>query len=463
MNNRSKLPVLSRISPAKRNAVHKPLLASAVAVALAMGAFVNVAHAADDSLTWNGITLYGVIDGGFAHQTHGATLSPDFYPGLEYMISKNSNKSIDSFAPNGLSQSKLGLKGTEPVGGEFSVVFNAEMGFEPQSGHLADALKALSNQDGVALANQKSGADGSRAGQFLNGQEYFGVDSKNYGTLTFGRQNSLLLDNINNYDPMGGSYAFSIIGYSGTTAGMGDTEDTRLDDSLKYFYKTDMFHVGGLYEFGHVEGSPAQAWQGDLGFNTNGFSVDGIYAHKKDAIGAGALSAAQLLTHPADSLTATISDNTSYTLDASYVLQQAKFFGGYEHIRFENPGNPVAGPFYGLGGYLFSVVSNTTYNNAKILQVSWLGARYSFTSDFDLTGAWYHLDQNSYKGNGCSNNSAGSCSGSENVYSIMGDYRFTKHFDGYAGVAFSHVANGLSSGFLNTSTADPMIGFRFKF
>ena len=177
-------------------------------------------------------------------------LSPYFYPGLEYMISKNSNSSRTSFAPNGLSQSKVGLKGTEDIFvSGFSFVFNGELRCRvPQSGQLADALKSLTKNNGVPLAaNPKSGADGSRAGRrVLNGQEFFGVDSGDMGTLTFGRQNSLLLDNINAYDPMGGSYAFSIIGYSGTTAGMGDTQDTRLDDSLKYFYKVDMFHIGSL-------------------------------------------------------------------------------------------------------------------------------------------------------------------------------------------------------------------------
>ena len=142
---------------------------------------------------------------------------------------------------------------------------------------------------------------------------------------------------------------------------------------------------------------------------------------------------------------------------------QFKFFGGFEHIRFQNPSDPVAGPFNGLGDYLFSTVSNTAFNNAKVLQVYLFGARYSFTQKFDLTGAWYHLDQNSYKGNGCSDNSASQCSGTENVYSIMGDYKFTKRWDAYAGVAFSKVSDGLASGFLHTSTADPMLGFRFRF
>jgi len=47
--------------------------------------------------------------------------------------------------------------------------------------------------------------------------------------------------------------------------------------------------------------------------------------------------------------------------------------------------------------------------------------------------------------------------------SVLADYRFTRRFDVYAGIMFSHVANGLSNGFLNTSTIDPTVGLRFQF
>jgi hypothetical protein len=35
-------------------------------------------------------------------------------------------------------------------------------------------------------------------------------------------------------DPASGAYAFSYIGYNGTMAGGGDTENSRWDDALKY-------------------------------------------------------------------------------------------------------------------------------------------------------------------------------------------------------------------------------------
>lgn len=442
----------------------KSVLCASVLAAIAGTGFTAAAFAADDSLTWNGITLYGVVDIGVAYESHGAPLSQDFYPGLEYVIQKNSNKSITSVAPSGLSQSKVGLRGNEPLNDEFAFVFNAEMGFNPTSGQLADAPASLVHNNGVALANQTTAGDGSRAGQLFNGPAFAGFSSKDYGTLTIGRHNTVLLDNINKYDPMNGSYAFSPIGYSGLTAGMGNTEDARLDDSVKYTYKYDLFHLGALYQFGKTDSSPGEAWQGNLGFDYEGFSVDGVYGKKKDAIALGSLSAAQLTAGlPQNSLEATISDNESWTVLASYTNGPWKLSGGYEHIEYKNPSLPITAPFSGLGGYYISVLNNTAFPNTKDFEVSWIGLKYLITPDFDITGAAYHYNQDHYGAVACSNNSSGNCSGTEEFYSVRLDYRFNKRFDVYAGAMFSKVSDGLSNGFLHTSTVDPMVGFRFQF
>lgn len=446
---------------------------TALAGAVMAFAGASLAHAADDqSLTWNGITLYGTVDLAVTYQSHGAPYSQDFYPGLQYMIGKSSDKSVSAVTNNGLSQSKLGVRGNEPLNDEFAFVFNAEMGFNPASGKLADAPKSLINNNGVALANQKTAGDGSRAGQFFNGQAWGGFSSKDYGTLTIGRHVTLLGDAIGKYDPMNGSYAFSIIGYSGLTAGMGDTEDVRLDDSVKYFLKSGAFHGGAMYQFGKSDASPGEAWQGDLGFDYEGFSIDGLYGKKKDAIALGSLSAAQIASGlPSNSLAATISDNESWTIAASWTGGPFKVSGGFEHIDFSNPSLPVAAGFAGLGGYWISVTNNTAFPKDKEFEVSWIGLKYNFDKDFDVTGAWYHYDQNTYGTSACvsaaTGNPAttipGTCSGTENVYSVRFDYRFNKRFDVYAGAAWSKVEDGLANGFLHTSTVDPTIGFRFNF
>ena len=444
--------------------VKKSVLCAAIVASIAGAGFANVAQAADDgTLTWNGITLYGTVDVDVSYQNHGAPLSQDFYTGLAYLVQPYSNKSITSIGPNGVSQSKIGVKGKEEIVEGLSGIFNLEMGFLPTSGNLGDALKSLTHNNGVALSSRTTAADGARAGQVFNGVAYVGLESKAWGTLTAGRNNSVPLDNVIKYDPMGASYAFSLIGFSGAAGGGGDTENTRLDDSLKWTYKHDWLRLTGLYQFGKSDSSPGEAWQGDIGVDYQGFSGDLSYSHKKDAIAAASLSAAQVLTLPHNSLAATISDNTAYQLAASYTWGPWKASGGYEHLKFENPDLAVAAPFSGLGGYDFSVVNNAAFPHPKIQEISWLGLKYLFNKDFDVVGAFYHIDQSAFGAVSCSNTSAGNCSGTENVYSLKFDYRWTKRWDAYAGVMYSKVSDGLASGFLNRSVTSPTLGVRFQF
>ena len=103
--------------------------------------------------------------------------------------------------------------------------------------------------------------DSSVAGQLFSGAAYLGFASPTYGSFTVGRNVTLLADGIGKYDPMGAAQAFSLIGYSGTTAGGGDTEDRRLDQSVKYSAKYDWLHVGALYQFGGSTGAVNTGYQ----------------------------------------------------------------------------------------------------------------------------------------------------------------------------------------------------------
>ena len=432
----------------------------------ALSAFLN-----HDDLTYAGITLYGTIDLGLVHQTHGAPLSDSQQSGVEYVVSKNSNKSINTLAPNGLSASKIGLKGDIKIAEDLSVVFKLETGFNPTSGMISDGPKSLVANNGVPLKEQTSNSDSSRAGQVFQGAAYGGVSSKKWGALTVGRQNNLQTDALGKYDPQGGSYAFSLIGYSGVMVGGGNTQNARLDSSVRYGNQWGPARAATLYQFGN--GNEGNAYQlnlgtdfslSDLGLGNYGkLSFDAFYTQKNGAVSASSLSAAQVLTSPTGSLAATISDNTAYTLMAKYTLNPVNLYAGYEHIRYENPSSPLRAGTTGLGGYLLSVVNNHAYTNNKTLAISWLGAKVAITPKLDLTGAYYHYSQNSYKGNGCQDNSTSSCGGSLNATSLSLDYKVSKRLNLYGGAMFSQVKDGLSSGYLHTSSADPMVGMRYNF
>src|ERR1700759_3869955 len=122
------------------------------------------------SLTFGGITLYGTIDLGIAYLSHGAPLSPTWGPGLPYFVQSYSNRSILTIGGNGLSQSKIGLSGVEPLGfGDFTGVFLLETGFDPWSGRLVDAAGSLVADNGRPASTKISSGDSSREGQPFQG------------------------------------------------------------------------------------------------------------------------------------------------------------------------------------------------------------------------------------------------------------------------------------------------------
>lgn len=432
--------------------------------------------AADGSLTWKGVTLYGGVDLGVAYQSHGTPLNTDYGPGLEYMVSKNGNKSLVSFAPNALSYSNLGIKGEEELFPGLKGIFNVQSTFVPTSGAISDGLRSQVENNGIALNKQTSNGDSSRAGQPFNGAAYIGLSSDTYGTLTVGRQNALTLDGVIAYDPMGASNAFSVIGYQGATAGVGDTEDARLDSTLKYRVNIGPVRAAALYQLeGYSSADQHSAYQFQLGTDYMGFSADAIYSQTYDAVSTSALSAAQLATAGVNpnGLSGTISDNWSYMLLGSYKFDESvlplKLMAGFEHIQFDNPDHPVGAGTSTIGGYDLTLVNNAAFTQNRVLEIYWGGGKWAVTPALDLIGAYYHEYQNSFFTNShhqevrCDNTSASSCAGNLDAFSLVADYKLSKRFDLYGGFMYSEVSGGLENGFLFSSSIDPTVGARFRF
>ena len=313
---------------------------------------------------------------------------------------------------------------------------------------------------------------------------------------TFGRNVTILADGIAKYDPMGAAQAFSVIGYSGTAAGGGDTEDRRLDQSIKYVAKYGPIHLGALYQFGSYSGSKDTGYQVQLGFEAAGLSADAYYFKKYNAIAVSALSAAQVATITnncnADStavpppspvrcysvntaLSGTNSDNKTYMVTALYnfgAVVPLKLYAGYEHIAFDNPTNLLPPGTTIIGGYQLALVNNNPYPKQKTLQIAWGGLKWNFTKDFEFTAAVYGYKQNNFASSAaaitaCATdkrlNSA--CDGT--LYAVSGllDYKLTKRFDVYFGSFYNGVRDGLANGYLPNAKTNiaTTLGARFKF
>jgi len=441
----------------------------------------------DCPLTWRGITLYGVYDVGVGYSSHGANFNGAYAQGVQELIAKSSQGAKYQFVPNGLTQSSVGVKIREEFAPGWAFVGDANAAFDPVTLQLANGPQSLVQNNNKTIGNQNSSSDSSRAGQWDNTRGYVGLSNTAFGTLTVGRHYSLTNDAVSNYDPMGGAYAFSLIGNSSTyVSGFGDTELARFNTSLKYQVAYNNLRAGALWQFGGYDlgnGSDG-AYQFDLGGDFGGFSLDGVYSYARDAVALSAYSANPL---PAgvglDDLKATLADINSGLLVGKYTFGPFQAFGGYEYSRFSPPSDKYPAGFTSLGGYtvLPSGVNTTSYIDNKILQVAWVGAKYAIRPDLDVTGAYYYAQQNDYRPAGsaaavCGPNTkaavAGAspqgtlntyCAGALNVGSAMLDYRPFKRVDLYGGFMYSIASGGIASGYIHSNNFAPTAGLRISF
>jgi predicted porin len=445
-------------------------------------------------LTWQGITIYGVVDMGFGWQSHGAPFDPRSAVAASYLIQKQNKSALWSPAPNALSNSTIGIKGTEPIGENLSAVFALDTGFDPYSFRFSNGPGSIAANAGVPQDLQTAYSDSSRAGQWYNGQGYAGISSPTYGTLTVFRQNSLTLDAVFDYDPFGASYAFSPIGFQGITCGGGNTENCRHSTSLKYRVEAGQFRAAALWQFGGYGENNASngAYQfqagGDITTWEKGvLSVDAIYSNVRDSVslalapGSNDAFGTPIPPFLPQTLTATISDNRAAMFVAKYTTGALKLYAGYEYIQYMAPSDPqtaftdIAGNFLCLGCAAFN---NTNINNTafgvnglgdKIFHVIWTGAKYGVTDEVDVIAAYYHYIQNSYFGTAaggpapCSSAAHPQCAGTFDAISAAVDWRFAPKGDLYFGLMFTQVDGGLAFGFLQRNNVDPTVGLRFRF
>src|SRR4030088_3015822 len=448
----------------------------------------------DCQLTWQGITVYGAIDAGFGWQSHGAPWDPRSAVLASYLIQKQNRSPLWSLAPNAWTNSFIGIKGTEPIGGNLSVVFALDAGFDPYSLRFSNGPGSVAANPGIPQNLATAYSDSSRAGQWFNGQGYVGVSSPTYGTLTVFRQNSLTLDAVFDYDPFGASYGFSPIGFQGITCGGGNTENCRNSTSLKYRVNVGQFRAAALWQFGGYAQNNASngAYQFQAGadiptWGKGALSVDAIYSYVRDSVslalapGTNDANGVPIPPFLPQTLTATISDNSAVMLVAKYAIGPLKLFAGYEHIRYMAPSDPqtaftdISGDFLcqGCDAFNHTNINNTAFGvnglGDKTLQVMWAGAKYAVTENLDVIAAYYHYIQNSFFGTPtggptpCSGAEHPQCAGTFDAISAAIAWRFAAKGDAYLGFMFSQVNGGLAFGFLQRNNIAPTAGLRFRF
>jgi predicted porin len=469
-------------------------------------------------LTFYGITLYGMLDAGLGWQSAGSGFNGSAPQNVSELISKASKNAYFGGIQGGLGgYNYVGLKGEQALGvADLKGIFNINTNFSPLSGQLSNGPASLQQNSGLAVFNQNTNGDSSRAGQAFNNYAYVGLSSKTFGELTFGRQNSLTSSTVSGFDILSGSLAFSALGYSGSWSGGGYTEGTKWDNSLKYTYTYNNLFASGMVKFGEW-GAPQTGgngnWQVAAGVKDwNNFSATVAGGHLSGVPKLGALGVGSLL--PTGTLTATLADQDVIAAGVKYKFQQWTFSGGYQFFRLTNPSTTqpsttptgnlagtvnAANPWTDGNGYQVTSLTTNAYGSASNNSIFWLGTKYSYDSKLDIIGGYYHWLQNQYNTTSakiasgaaptaaaCSaariavtkttassttvgglvtttNPRASNCSGTSDAVSVVVDYHFTKRFDAYAGIMWSGVSGGLASGYQVTGVWAPSVGIRYTF
>jgi predicted porin len=203
------------------------------------GSFIAIA--AQSSFAQSSVTLYGIVD-----------------TSVRYLTNANANNDSQVSMGNGpITGSRWGLKGSEDLGGGLSTVFRLENDFNVWNGQLASQNTLFSRM------------------------AYVGLSSNQYGTLTFGRQNTPLFDQLGNvYDPLTVGN-FDQDGWLPGALGY----ELRSNNSVKYNGQFGGLNVEAMYAFGNTAGSTGanNMYGVTASYTFSGLSLDAGYQQNSDA------------------------------------------------------------------------------------------------------------------------------------------------------------------------------------
>jgi predicted porin len=434
-----------------------------IGISIAMLFAANGAYA--QSTNGSSVELYGILDAAVGNVEYSLAADPNFPATVNPVtVTKTPvNQSTTGMFNGGISPSRWGIRGTEDLGAGFKAIFNLDSYFNINSGDLSNAAASMANNRNTTSGTVS--APSSVNGQLFNDQAWVGLADDTIGSLTFGRQWSVMGDILRNYDAVQDAQLFSPLGFSGTYAGGGLTELKRQDSSVKYQGKFGDFNVAAMVKLGGEASSSTigSAYGISGGYEAYGFGVQLAYQQSTDTLHGSNDSAATVN----GSVNTTNYDTDSFMVAAKYAFGDAKITGGYESYTLKAPSDAYTtwGPstYYG-----YQIGTNTDFADAnQTTHVIWIGGDYNFTPAFNLAVGFYDLapqQSSDYTAKSNGEVATGQANGNEYEYSLLADYHFSKRTDAYFGVMYSQFkGNQYPSVEYNTNNVIYAVGMRTKF
>ncbi|MEC5407451.1 porin [Paraburkholderia sp. MPAMCS5] len=336
------------------------------------------------------VTLYGIVDTSLRYLTNAD--------------SKNDSQLAMGIGP--VTGSRWGLKGSEDLGAGLQTVFRLENGFNVWNGQLASA------------------------NTLFNRLAYVGLSSNRYGTVTAGRQNTPLFDQLGSvYDPLTvGNYDQD--GWLPGALGYG----LRSNNAIKYNGQFGGLNVEAMYGVGGVPGSLGASSMYGLtaSYAVNGLSIDVGYQQNSD------------------------SANNKFrvvNVSAVYSFNSVKTYAGWLHSQ-DNTG--IVDLYMGAAGSPASTWTPKPKTN-RIDDGFYAGATWQVTSPLLLTAAgYYDRSRNAL-------NSDGLTSGRGTRYSaaLLAEYSLSKRTEVYGTVDYIHGTGAAAADFPGRNNQTGVaVGFR---
>ena len=339
------------------------------------------------------VTLYGLIDAGFMYTNN---------------VTKGTSRGSLFQATSGeISGSRLGLRGSEDLGGGLHAIFVLENGFNLQNGKL------------------------SQNSRLFGRQAFVGIKSDMFGTLTLGRQYDFITDFV---EPLSGvSGTLGDLGFAHPFDNDNFDHSVRINNAVKYTSEDYRgFRFGGMYAFSNNQNFA----------NNRAYSLGAFYSK-----GPLNIAAAYLQVNGSNSTT-----SPSGAIDTAE--SGSNGVGGFQlgsdvQRTASAAVNYAYGPIVAGFAYSHSQFQNTLSFGSKNGSVRFdnyeLDVKYALTHSVSLGGSYTYTDGH------VTQSATFDADPKWNQVNVQAVYSFSKRTDVYAEAMYQHVSGHGFVAYINGS------------
>ncbi|KVG10015.1 porin [Burkholderia thailandensis] len=353
---------------------------------LAITTLALIGMLAVDAHAQSSVTLYGTLDAGI-----------DYGSNQKGAGGGRSNWMMES---GNVSTDRWGLRGAEDLGGGLSAVFDLE--------------------NGLNIANGKLGNGGDEFGR----QAWVGVGSRDWGTVTLGRQYDFLVDFVAPLSATGSGFGGNLADHPFDNDNLNN--DMRMNKAVKFRSATyDGFTFGGAYAFSNAAGgfSDNNAYSVGAAWSGGPVSVALAYllASQPGGVNAPQNTGGALSSGDGDAL---MTGARQRTLGAAgrYAFGNASVGLVFTRTMLDDPRQIAQG-----GAYVPLSGDFLSFNNYEI------NARYAITPMFSIGGAYTYTE-------GRFDSAGNRASPKWNQVMLQADYALSRRTDLYVEGVYQHVS-----------------------